>query len=366
MRLSSTLSLYISRQFLVWLGIVFALFVVTAFIFDAVELLRRASGANRESATFMVLIEMAVLRVPFIASNVLPFAALIGAILTLTRMTRTQELVVTRAAGVSVWQFLLPALAISFLLGAFAVTVFNPFAAAMVSRFEQMEARYLQGKSSLLALSDTGIWLRQSDGERPTVIHARRLDKETLTLHDVIIFQYEKDDQFVRRIDAREAKLSEGYWQIPNALMTGPDQPAATATDYRLATELSLEQIENSFAPPETLSFWALPEFIKVLEDSGFSSVRHRQYWHATLAIPLLLCAMVMIGATFSLRLNRRGGVWLLVVAGIMTGFMLYFVSDLVLALGLSGKIPPWLAAWAPSGVFMLIGIASLFHLEDG
>ena len=45
---------------------------------------------------------------------------------------------------------------------------------------------------------------------------------------------------------------------------------------------------------------------------------------------------------------------------------LLYFVSDLVLALGLSGKIPPVLAAWTPAGVFTLIGVASLFHMEDG
>jgi lipopolysaccharide export system permease protein len=366
MRLSATLSLYISRQFVFWLLVVFGLFVLTAFIFDAVELLRRGAGPGREDATFTLLVEMAVLRVPFMAQKVLPFAALIGAILTLTRMTRTQELVVTRAAGVSVWQFLLPALLIAALLGSFVVTVFNPFAAAMVSRFEQMEARFLQGKSSLFALSDTGVWLRQTDGDRPTVIHALRLDKETLTLHEVIILQFEDDDRFVRRIDAKEAKLAEGYWEIRNALMTGPDQPAATASTYRLATALSLEQIENSFAPPETISFWSLPAFIRVLEESGFSAVRHRLHWHATLAIPLLLCAMVMIGATFSLRLSRRGGVWLLVVAGILAGFLLYFLSDLVLALGLSGKLPPWLAAWAPGGVSMLLGVASLFHLEDG
>lgn len=366
MRLSPTLSIYVSRQFLFGLGMVFGLFVVTAFIFDTVELLRRGSGAGREAATFTLLIEMAVLRVPFMAQKVLPFAALIGAILALTRLTRTQELVVTRAAGVSVWQFLLPALTVAFLLGVFVVTAFNPFASAMISRFEQMDARYLQGKSSFLADSESGIWLRQGDSQHPTVVHARRLIKETLTLRDVVIFQFAENDRFVARVDASEAKLASGYWQLENALVTGPDRPAETFASYSVATDLTLEQIENSFAPPETLSFWSLPSFIQVLEESGFSAVRHRLHWHATLAIPLLLCAMVLVGATFSLRLTRRGGIWLLIVAGVLTGFLLYFVSDLVLALGLSGKIPPWLAAWAPAGIFTLLGVASLFHLEDG
>ena len=56
----------------------------------------------------------------------------------------------------------------------------------------------------------------------------------------------------------------------------------------------------------------------------------------------------------------------MLVLAGLLTGFLLYFISDLVLALGLSGKLPPVLAAWTPAGIFTLLGVAGLFHLEDG
>ena len=102
-----------------------------------------------------------------------------------------------------------------------------------------------------------------------------------------------------------------------------------------------------------------------MLEDSGFSSVKHRLHWHSLLAVPLLLCAMVLIAATFSLRFTRRG-TWVLVLGGLLTGFLLYFVSDLVLALGLSGKLPPVLAAWTPAVIFTLLGVAGLFHLEDG
>lgn len=367
MRVSATLSLYISRQFIVGIGMVFLVFVFTVFIFDAVELMRRGSGPSKDLATFDVLVQMALLRIPFMAQKILPFAALVGGLWAFARLTRTQELVVARAAGVSVWQFLLPALVLALVIGTFTVTVFNPLASAMVFRYEQMDAKYLRGKSSLLTLSGSGIWLRQGDAEEQSVIHAQRLEQENLTLHDVIIFFYKERDQFVRRIDADEAQLSEGKWTLRNVVITGPDRPAEFKDQHQLRTDLTFDQIEDSFAPPETLSFWALPGFIKVLEASGFSAVKHRLHWHSVLSGPLLLCAMVLIAATFSLRFSRRsGGTLILVVASIMTGFVLYFVTDLVLALGLSGKIPPVLAAWTPAGIFTLVGVASLFHLEDG
>lgn len=366
MRLSTTFSYYISRQFVIGVSLVFLIFVATIFIFDAVEMMRRGSGPNRELATLGILLQMAMLRVPFMAQKILPFAALVAGLWTFARMTRTQELVVARAAGVSVWQFLLPTLLLALVLGVFVMTVFNPMSAAMVSRYEHMDAKYLRGKSSLLALSNSGIWLRQGDGKNQSVIHARRLSQEDLTLFDVIIFRYEENDLFVGRIDADEAHLKAGHWELIDAVLTGPDQPAQFKDRYEMPTELTFSHIEDSFAPPETLSFWALPAFIEVLESSGFSAVRHRLYWHSLLSGPLLLCAMVLIAATFSLRFSRRGGTWLLIAAGVLSGFVLYFVSDLVLALGLSGKIPPVLAAWTPAGVFTLIGVASLFHMEDG
>ena len=365
MRLSWTFSFYISRQFLVGVGMVFLIFVATIFVFDAVEMMRRGSGPDRELATLGILLQMAMLRVPFMAQKILPFAALVAGLWTFARMTRTQELVVTRSAGVSVWQFLLPNLLLALMLGIFVMTVFNPLSAVMVSRYEQMDAKYLRGKSSLLELSPSGIWVRQGDGGNQSVIHAQRLSQEDLTLHNVIIFQYQENDQFVGRIDASQAHLEEGRWELKDAVLTGPDRPAQFKDTYDVPTDLTFNQIEDSFAPPETLSFWALPAFIEVLEASGFSAVRHRLYWHSLLSGPLLLCAMVLIAATFSLRFSR-GGTWIMIAAGVLAGFVLYFVSDLVLALGLSGKIPPVLAAWTPAGVFTLIGGASLFHMEDG
>lgn len=358
------MSFYIGRRYLLSVALVFLAVMATIVIADMIELLRRASGPGR-TATFGIVLQMALLRVPFMAQKALPFAALAGGILTFARMTRSRELIVARAAGVSVWQFLFPALLVAILLGGFAMTVVNPFASAAVSRYERMDAAYLGGDASLLALSKSGIWLRQGDGDGRSVVHAERVDPETMTLHSVIIFLYAGEDQFVGRIDAAEARLADGYWNLKEALLSAPDEEARYRTTTRMATNLTVERIRNSFSPPETLSFWALPGFIDVLEESGFSATKHRLHWHSLLAGPLLLCAMVLVGAAFSLRFTRRA-TWMLVTSGLLAGFLLYFVSDLVMALGLSGKIPPTLAAWTPAGIFTLLGVASLFHIEDG
>ena len=364
MRLSLLLSRYIGRQFLISIAMVFALIIALGFLIDIVNLGERAS--SREGTGFGVIVQMALLRVPYLAQKVLPFAVLFGTMLTYLWLTRTNELVVSRAAGVSVWQFLLPSLMIALFLGVFVVTVFNPLSSALISRYEQMEAQYLRGQTSLLAVSKGGIWLRDGDGDDQMVIHAAGVSQSGTVLRDVIIFIYEDVDRFVERIDAKTASLHPGYWDLDEALITSPEMTAAFAKDYRLDTDLTVGRIQDSFAPPDTMSFWSLPAFIKTLEEAGFSALRHRIHWHSILSVPLLLAAMVLVAATFSLRLTRRGRLGIFVLAGLISGFMLYFLSDVSLALGMSGSLPAVLSAWAPATIFGLIGMAMLFHLEDG
>ena len=114
------------------------------------------------------------------------------------------------------------------------------------------------------------------------------------------------------------------------------------------------------------MSFWVLPEFIKSLQDSGFSAIKHILYWHSILATPLFLASMVFLAATFSLRSPRKGGVGFLVTGGIVGGVIVYFMTDIVFAMGLAGNLPVLLSAWSPSIICILLGLYLMLHLEDG
>lgn len=364
MYLSLTLSSYIARRFLSTTGVAFGALLGLAFLIDLLNLGDRAS--TREETRTGLVLEMALLRTPYMAQEILPFVILFGAMFAYIRLTRTHELVVSRTAGVSVWQFLLPSLTIALALGSFAVTVFSPLASVTTARFEQLETTFLRGQSSRLAVSSGGLWLREGDSGRRSVVHAGRVAAHGAELGDVIVFRFERNDRFVERVDAETAVLADGYWDMANVSIARPDATVEAHDRLRMPTELTVERIQNSFAPPETMSFWELPGFIETMERVGFSATRHEIYWHALLSTPLLLAAMVLVAAAFSLRLTRRGKIAPFVVAGLGCGFLLYFLSDVSLALGMSGKLPPALSAWAPAAIFAMIGGAALFHLEDG
>jgi lipopolysaccharide export system permease protein len=363
--LARTLSAYIARQFFGWFCAVFGTVLVVTFLLDYVELIRRAG--SRLQVTLGTLFEMAALKLPHGAQQVLPFAILFGTMLAFWRLTRSNELVVARAAGLSVWQFLTPAMLVALFVGVIAVTVFNPIAAHLDARYEMLEGRVLQHGADELLLSGGGLWLRQSDeAGNQIIIHAGKLTNRNQVHNGITLFFFNDRTQFISRIDARAATLDQGAWLIEDGMRWLPDEPPQPFARLRLPTNLTPRNIEESFASPDTMSFWDLPGFIALLEQSGFPAQRHRLHYNVLLARPFLLCAMVLVAATFSLRMHRSGGVGTMIVGGVVAGFLLYFLSDIVFALGLSAKVPVVLAAWTPTGISLVFGASMLLHLEDG
>lgn len=362
----STLFAYIGRQFLLWFFASFAVILGVVFLGDLVELMRRAAGL--QGVTIELLTQMALLKLPFNAQEVMPFAVLIGSILALRNMTRNQELVIARAAGVSVWQFLAPAVAAAFVIGVTGVTLFNPIAARMQRDYTQFDNKVLRKVGDSPLITTKGLWLRQRDANGvEAIIHGDREAGASVVLDHATFLFFDDHEQVVRRIDARRALLDDERWILWDAWDWRPsDHASRPAGQLTIPSELTTQKIEQSFASPETISFWALPNFIDLLERSGFSAQRHRLYFDSLLARPFLLCSMVLIAAIFSLRMRRRGGTTTMLVGGIASGFILYFLSDVAFALGSSATIPVVLAAWTPAGVSTLLGATILLHLEDG
>ena len=364
MRVSLRLSFYALRLFLLWmLGVLFALAAVIL-LFHSVELFRRA--AQNEEATFWVIVSMSLMKVPQMVERTFPVATLIATMLTLWRFNRHHELIVVRSFGVSVWQTLLPLAIGAAAIGVVELVAFNPISAALYAQYQSLEDVILKRRSASASISGGSVWFRQPTGNGHYFMHANKIEPATGLLTSVMVLMMEGEDRFVGRIDADRARLGWGYWALYDVTVDMPPDPPRKTPAYRLETDLTLDKIQDSFADPATLSFFELPAFVRVLEAAGVSAISHRLHWQTLLAQPLLMVSIVLVAATFSLRPVRRGGTRLLFVTGLVCGFGLFIVIDVIAALGASARIPVWLAAWSPTLIAAMLGSAMLFHLEDG
>jgi len=171
---------------------------------------------------------------------------------------------------------------------------------------------------------------------------------------------------FSERIEAREATLHEGYWELKEARVLTPDEEPRSYDTYQIASNLEPSQVRQSFTPPESVPFWELDETIARTERAGLDATRYRLQHDVLLARPLLLIAMVFVAASVSLRFFRMGGVATMVLGGVTAGFVLYVVTKLMEDLGGEGFISSAVAAWFPAVVGSLLGTLALLYQEDG
>jgi lipopolysaccharide export system permease protein len=361
MLIGRTLARYLSSTFLLSILSVFGTVFGLVYTLDFVETMRRAG--DLEEATPFVVAQLSFLRTPAVAEQVLPFAVLFGSMAALLQLSRKLELVVARAAGISAWQFLQPGLLVALAIGVVSVAVYNPISAHMKQRASRMEAKIF-AKTKAAPAAD--IWIRQRSVDGQAIIRADAAVENSTILQRVTAFTFDHEGRFRERIEAPSASLKDGFWEFRNARVLNGNDPPQPYEGYLLASTLEPSQVRQSFTPPESVPFWRLRETIAQTEGAGLDATRYRLQYDILLARPLLFVAMVFVAATVSLRFFRFGGVARLVFGGVLAGFALYVVTELMRDLGSAGLIGALPAAWLPGVVGSLLGTLALLYQEDG
>lgn len=363
------LHFYFARKFLLTFASVFFVFLGILLLIDIAEQIRKFDSAE---IGFSQVLGLSLLNVPESLYRILPLITILSTIALFLALARSSELVVTRAAGRSAIRALVAPGVVSLLLGAVAVAVLNPIVAATIKEYEARANEYRHGEASTLSIAGEGLWLRQAGAEGQTVIHAKSSNSDGTRLRQVQFISFAAEGGVLRRIDAAEARLTEGAWALTDAKLwvlgdaQNPETNAETLVSFSLPSDLTREQIADSFGTPATIPVWELPAFVERLERAGFSALSHRVWLQTELAMPLLLLAMVLIGAGFTMRHARFGQTGIMVLSAILFGFALFFVRNFAQVLGENGQIPILLAAWAPPVAAICLSLGLILHLEDG
>lgn len=359
---------YFARRFLMtFLGLLAVFFLLLALI-DLVEQLRRFSA---DGIGFRRIAQLTLLNMPRAISDILPLVMILSTIALFLGLSRSSELVVTRASGRSALVALMAPVLVAFVIGALAVAMLNPVVAATSKRYATLFENYRFGITDVLSISREGLWLRQGGTEGQTVIRAERANPDGTVFYNVTFLSYAPEGGPLRRIEAREAVLVPGAWEAtdvkvwPLALDVNPEALAETHDTLSIPSDLTQERIRDSFGQPDAISIWDLPDYVSRLQEAGFSARRHQVWFQMELARPLFLTAMVLIGAAFTMRHVRMGGTGVAVLSAVMLGFTLFYIRNFAQIMGENGQIPILLAAWAPPVASVLLALGLLLNMEE-
>ena len=208
--------------------------------------------------------------------EIMPLIGIISALSMFIGLSRSSELVVTRGAGRSALRAILPAAVVAFLIGVVSLLTLNPILSATGKRHDTELAAISNQTPQSFALGETGIWLRQGTRDTQTVIHALRGSVDGQNLFGVTVHVLDTEGRPLSRIRAEKATLGEGVWILSGAKQwqfqdtPNPEAAAQTAPRIELATDLTAQQIQDSFGVPSAIPIWDLPAFIRQLEPQAF------------------------------------------------------------------------------------------------
>ena len=361
--IGGTLSRYFGLRFFNAFIAVFVGAMMLVAMIDFLEMLRK-TGDMQDVSTLLVA-KITGFRLLFVTERIMPFSVLVGAMSCYLNLSRRLELVVARAAGISAWQFVAPALTIALLIGLAATTMYNPASAILRERSVRLEDQLFNSGDNVRDVGG-GYWGRQRSDEGQAIISAKTSRRQGLELGGVSIFRYDEGGHFRDRIEAKSAILQTGYWQLDDARIYSSAAPPAEFGTYRLVTTLTPAQVQESFATPETVPFWELSSYITLAENAGLAASAYRLRYYELLVQPFYFASMVLLAAAVSLRFFRFGGVQKMVLGGISGGFVLYVLAKIMGDVSKAGLMPPLVAAALPAALGGLTGLVTLLYQEDG
>lgn len=371
------LSTYVARRFARWLILISLIFLAILFLVEMVEQVRRFDD---EGVGLTGAAALAALSITGSFYSILPLITVLAGIALFLGLSRSSELTAIRASGRSGLRIIAAPAVTAALFGGLAVAILNPLVAATGKQYHALVVQIEAHGGNVVSLGDSEVWLRQGlqvpgpegAGEMgQVVIRATRASPDATTLYDATFMLFTPERGPIGRIDAQQAILQDGSWLLSDAkewplTAPNPEIAARNVASREIPTELTAERIRDGFGNPDTVPFWELPGYIDLLERAGFSAQRHKVWLQTELARPLLMAAMVIIAAVFTMRHTRGRKMGVLVLGAFAAGIALFFLRNLAQVLGDNGDIPPLLAGWAPPLVAILFALGAMLQLEDG
>jgi len=357
---SRQLALYAARLFLTRSFAVLVMLVLVLMTLDLLgesgKILKVPGNGEAELWRYVAL------RVPLLISRFLPFSVLLGALIAFAGLNQHSEVVSMKAAGLSAHQILAPMIVAS--LGvAVALFAFNEMvvvkSARTINAWTNADYQPIPPSSGILS----NVWIRDgNDIVRARIVTGRGATTE---LHDVSIYDRERG-ALARVTDGERAQQIPGGWRLDkvrtydarmNIVMSRPHEIVLKDVE---PTRFTLARVD-----PDERDFVALREEIQALEAAGRPTDEARTGWWHKISGPLSTMLMPLLAATAAFGLARSGRVLLRATIGMALGFAYFVADNFSLALGNYGAYPPFLAAWAPFLLFLLIGEFVLIRQEE-
>ena len=353
-----TLSRYLAREI-----VSATLLVLTAFLglFGFFDLIHELGDIGKGDYRLQHAALFVLLTVPGHVYELMPIAALIGAIYALAQLAAHSEVTVMRVSGLSTLQALRAVLMIGIMFAA-VTFLFGEVVAPQAERAAQ--ALRLKALTSVIAQEfRSGLWVK--DGTR--FVNVREVRPDT-RLVGVTIYEFDEDSRLRAISQAREGEYAPpNAWtlrEVTRTVLGRPGEPSRieSASDYLWTSDLNPDILGVLLVQPDKMSLVNLRRYTRHLQDNRQKTDRYDIALWKKIVYPLAILVMMALALPFAFMHGRSGGISLKIFAGIMLGLVFHLLNNLFGHLGAINTWPPFLSAVTPALLFMVLASLMLMR----
>jgi len=354
-----TLIKYLIKEFfyslLIFLGIFLSLIILTNYI-EEIIFFRNQITSND---LFLKTLLLSLIKTPTLLINISPFIFLFSGLFYFAKLMRSNEISPLSLSGFSLnFIALVPAI-FSFFIGVLVILILTPISSKLSKYYETEKQKYYSN-DNLIIMSNTGLWVKEKKDDYNFIIRADKIEDQSFNkLSNITIYKFDDQNNLVDRIDGKYAEISNNKWIIKDAIKLS-DSKSIKVNQILYQTNINLFKLKSFFINPNTFSIWDIPEQISQIKKIGYFGQELIIAFNKYLATPILLFSMIIIASIFTIKIGIQFNNYIYSFLGILVGITFYFLTDLSIAIGKSGKIPLIFAVWIPILIIMIISLYSL------
>jgi len=354
---------YIIKEFSLSLLIFFIIFSSLIILSTFVEEIVFFKNKEISNNFFLKILILTLIKSPTLILNFSPFITLFAGIFFYVKFIKNNEINPMSLSGFSLNFITLVPAVFSFFVGIIIITIFTPASSQLSKYYESVKQKY-SDNDNLLIMSNTGIWIKEKKNDDTLIIRTNRNTKENFSeLEDISIY-YFKNNIFTKRVSASKAIIKEKEWNLYNVKITS-ENFIKNFDNYKFKSSINLRELKNYFTNSDIYSIWSINDQLKELRQRGYYGQELIIKFNKYLSLPFLLFCMIIISTIFTIKINYNLNNFVYIFFGVLSGILVYFLSDLSIALGKSGKIPIILSVWMPIILLMIYSIYSLLRNYD-
>ena len=355
---------YIIKEFLK------SLLVVLCVMFSIVLLITLLEEFNyfktKPDLKFITFIIFTFLKIPNLLFNLFPFIVLFSGIVFYLKIYNFNEVISLRVMGYSNIQIILIPALTCFVMGYLLVFLIVPFTSSMLKYYEELKSEYDQTKN-LVVVNETGIWIIDKNENDKNIIRIEKIDKNFSSMTQITIYNYDKDNNFIKRIDANEGVINDTNWQLSKVNIISSNNKKNSENyfnNYNYKSNIKINELKNIYKNTETTSLLDINKEMLVLEDKGYSIIDLRIRYQKLISFPIYLLAMSILSGLMIINLGKTSNYLKYGSYGVIISIVIYFLNDLSITIAKSGIISVDFSVWIPIFLIILINLVGITQVN--